>query len=217
MFSEIDTHLDQSPRPIQNTPTIGSRLRKRRRTDIDSSQIETVSKAIKSAPSQSKSPETHRIETGTPLQSLAQAQQQSPFYPESNGNLDQLPSPELDSMESGQMQAEVGFNESEVFGEIIDHAETLEKNYYDQRGSANGSAAAAPDTYVAVDASLHLKIQSLPILDNLVSKCLAQHRLLLLTFASLLKSSIRWPNARTKRSSLSFLNLSLNQVKRTRR
>ena len=64
----------------------------------------------------------------------------------------------------------IGTTETDVYGEIVDHAENTEKTYYEQQTSTTGSGVPGgdPDAYVAVDASLHLKIQSLPILDNLV-------------------------------------------------
>jgi hypothetical protein len=164
MARVIVTSSNQIPTTLQDPPTIGSRLRKRRRTG--SSLIDTVTKQIKTASSQSRSPEAHRVDPAINQNIISQ--QQNVFYPDANGDIDNLPSPEMDSMDGGQMQVEVGLNESEIYEEIIDHAETLEKNYYNQRGSSNGDDA-APDTYVAVDASVFLKIQTLPILDNLVS------------------------------------------------
>jgi len=171
------TPADQSTGSFGDPSTIGSRIRKRRRTG--DSPVETNSKVIKTTLSQSRSPELHRVEAVTPQNSLDQ--QQEPFYLGSNGNLDQLTSPTMDAMDSmdtGHLQAgdsaydsRVGLNDSDIYEEIIHHAETTEKNYYDQHSSSNGSglAAAEADSYVAVDASLHLKIQSLPILDNLLS------------------------------------------------
>lgn len=53
-----------------------------------------------------------------------------------------------------------------VIANIIDHGETVERHYanqaYDEMGMVD------TESWLSIGASLHLKVQSLPILDNLV-------------------------------------------------
>jgi protein TBF1 len=58
-----------------------------------------------------------------------------------------------------------------VFGNIIDRAERLEEQYALDQLPTDGSEQSPNKSVTFVKASLSLKIQSLPILDNLVRKC----------------------------------------------
>ena len=54
-----------------------------------------------------------------------------------------------------------------VIANIIDHGEHVDSHWAAQGYEYDGMAVGTED-WISVDASLHLKIQSLPILDNLV-------------------------------------------------
>lgn len=88
-----------------------------------------------------------------------------------------------------------------VYGSIIDRAERLEEQYALDQLPAESSEQSSNKSVTFVKASLSLKIQSLPILDNLV--CIhgsCRQRSMLMIILSLHKYFPSWPSPHIKTS-----------------
>lgn len=68
-----------------------------------------------------------------------------------------------------------------VLTQIIDHGETLDNQHAGRRGNAAGLANG--EVILSLGASLQLKLQSLPILDNLVSPLIISDQMRMLIWA----------------------------------
>lgn len=171
--------------------TIGSRLRKRRRTG---------SSPVESSPS--KRPNTRQTTSPDSKRStLVKIQpRESPVPPPNatmNGTQKHLPEIEHHSpkpaIEAAEPAALAPASSSApdlaaVIANIIDHGEHVD-NHWAAQGYEHDGTAVDTEDWLSVDASLHLKIQSLPILDNLVrSKDWSYWQTLLTLLESLPKS-----------------------------
>ena len=184
--------------------TIGSRLRKRRRTG--SSPTETTPSAPKpTSLRKTTSPNTKRRSNDVALQktthdnpqdaAIQNTPKRSPqhvsLFPTQNTTSNTPPrdlviletQADADTEQSHMLHgtpteppskpqerpsyASVGPDLEAVINKIIDHGETVDHHYatqgYDDMGMVD------TESFVSLGASLHLKTQSLPILDNLVS------------------------------------------------
>lgn len=154
--------------------TIGSRLRKRRRTG--SSPVEgTPSKRPNTR--QTTSPDSKR-NTHTQIETQARESTLPPTHPTMNGTAEPLPEvvereihkPAIEPAEPAPLPAASSSapDLAAVIANIIDHGEHVD-NHWAAQGYEYDGTAVDSDDWLSVGASLNLKIQSLPILDNLVS------------------------------------------------
>lgn len=164
--------------------TIGSRLRKRRRTGTPPADgIPTASKRPNLR--QTLSPDNKRIHAEAPLRetplaskpltngkhklspeaarTVATPEPAPPFQPQQQ---EQEPQPSQHQSQYSPPAASAAPDLAAVIANIIDHGETVERHYanqaYDEMGMVD------TESWLSIGASLHLKVQSLPILDNLV-------------------------------------------------
>lgn len=171
--------------------TIGSRLRKRRRTspianeDSEDSPpppkraqpnrgASTRSKRGQAAVSQQSVPASSRAEPQPLVQAASSASKASPPAGPlaSAPHIQQPPQKEPASnnhLPSGQHPPPSAHppDINTVIADIINHGETVESHCASQGYAAMGMVDT--ESYSQLGASLHLKLQSLPILDNLVS------------------------------------------------
>lgn len=171
--------------------TIGSRLRKRRRTspmhNEDSEDSPPPPK--RTQPNRGASTRGKRGQNALPQQSVdasSRAELQSPVHavlsaPRSTPPMSSPPpasgiqQPPQDASTSshhlgaGQRPPQGAHppDIDAVISDIINHGETIESHYASQGYAAMGMVDT--ESYSQLGASLHLKLQSLPILDNLVS------------------------------------------------
>lgn len=170
--------------------TIGSRLRKRRRTspmpneDSDESPpppkraqpqrgASTRGRRTQAAISQQSVPASSRAGSQPPVRAASPAPSISlPDAPIPAPGIQQPPQEgptSNDQLTSGQRPPQ-GVHPPDintVIADIIDHGETVENHCGSQGYAAMGMVDT--ESYSQLGASLHLKLQSLPILDNLVS------------------------------------------------
>lgn len=177
--------------------TIGSRLRKRRRTGSLSSPRGGPSQASKrSTPKTTISPESKRTQTSVaanedphppqpasstsyptgvisapPRETISNGHHDVPLEPESelNGTINGPPENIVDtgflgpSSQSQQLApaAAVGPDLAALIRKIVEHGEAIDRRY-GEMGYVD------TESYLPLGASMHLKTQCLPILDNLV-------------------------------------------------
>ena len=170
--------------------TIGSRLRKRRRTSPmpneesgDSSPppkraqstrgASTRGKRGQATTAQQSAPAFDHIESQNPAQAALSEPRSSPPFdlPASAPSIPQPPeeSPTANHhLATGQPSPPDAqpLDINTVIADIINHGETVENQCASQGYAAMGSVDT--ESYSQLGASLHLKLQSLPILDNLV-------------------------------------------------
>lgn len=150
--------------------TIGSRLRKRRRTG--SSPVEsTPSKRPNTR--QTTSPDSKR---NSHLEIQPRESPVAPPQPTMNGTQKHVSEIERHSPKPAMQPAQPATlppasssapDLAAVIANIIDHGEHVD-NHWAAQGYGSDGLAVDTEDWLSVDASLHLKIQSLPILDNLV-------------------------------------------------
>ena len=185
LFSESEAILNDS------METIGSRLRKRRRTSPmpndesgDSSPPPKRAQSTRGAPTRGKRGQAATAQQDVPAS--ARAEPQSPVHaapseprdplsvasPASAPTIQQPPeeSPTANhQLSTGQHPPPQGAQPQDintVIADIINHGETVENHCGSQGYAAMGMVDT--ESYSQLGASLHLKLQSLPILDNLV-------------------------------------------------
>ncbi len=179
LLPEADHHTAFTTTHEDEAGTIGSRLRKRRRTGSSPVEI-TPSKRLNTR--QTLSPERKRnnhVETN--LRELAPSIKTPPATlapPIIAMNGKPKSSPEVEREETMVVAespvppptpapASSAPDLAAVIANIIDHGENVD-NHWAAQGYEYDEMAVDTDSWLSVDASLHLKIQSLPILDNLV-------------------------------------------------
>ena len=172
--------------------TIGSRLRKRRRTSPmlndesgDSSPPPKRAQSTRGASTRGKRGQAAIAQQDVPTS--AGAEPQSPVHaapaeprdppsvasPASAPTIQQPPEESLTAnhqISPGQQPPPQGAQQQDintVIAEIINHGETVENHCGSQGYAAMGMVDT--ESYSQLGASLHLKLQSLPILDNLVA------------------------------------------------
>lgn len=172
--------------------TIGSRLRKRRRTSPmpndesgDSSPPPKRAQSTRGASARGKRGQAATAQQNMPVSSPAEPQisvdaaplesRHSPpvTSPASAPNVQQSPEESPTAQlhpPTGQRppQAAHPLDINTVFADIINHGETVESHCASQSYAAMGTVDT--ESYSQLGASLHLKLQSLPILDNLVNQ-----------------------------------------------
>ena len=170
--------------------TIGSRLRKRRRTSPmhnddsgDSSPppkraqstrgASTRGKRGQAAVAQQDMPASARVEPQSPAHAALSEPRDPPSVasPSSAPTIQQPPEESLianHQLPTGQHppQGAQPQDINTVIADIINHGETVESHCGSQGYAAMGMVDT--ESYSQLGASLHLKLQSLPILDNLV-------------------------------------------------
>lgn len=169
--------------------TIGSRLRKRRRTSpMPNEDSETTppppkrAQPHRGAPTRGKRGEAAisqlSVSTHSPAEPQPAMHAASPapitsppvVSPAVAPSVQQHPQDAPTSSNQSGQQSPLGAPPSDinaVITDIINHGETVESHYASQGYAAMGMVDT--ESYSQLGASLHLKLQSLPILDNLVS------------------------------------------------
>ena len=165
--------------------TIGSRLRKRRRTSPmfnedsgDSSPPSKRAQPTRGASTRGKRGQAVTAqESGVPASAHAEAEDSAygaPSEPRNSPPLASSALPEESPTANHQLATEQHHPPSEhpldinnVIADIINHGETVENHCASQGYAAMGMVDT--ESYSQLGASLHLKLQSLPILDNLVN------------------------------------------------
>lgn len=170
--------------------TIGSRLRKRRRTSPtpndesgDSSPppkraqptrgASTRGKRGQAATAQQNMPASSPAEPQTSVDAAPSEPRNSPpiASPVSAPNVQQppeeSPTAQLHPTRQRPPQGAHPLDINTVIADIINHGETVESHCASQGYAAMGMVDT--ESYSQLGASLHLKLQSLPILDNLVN------------------------------------------------
>ena len=195
---------DYGDRSIEENETIGSRLRKRRRTGSSPSEVTTQTSRATSAkkiasPSNKRTPNeatlpdisqnTHQIalEQSIPKKSpqpatsfpnrngANQTLSENPVIPDPHAVEDteqshvsqETPPEPLAKPQQRPSNAAVTPEMQAVIKRIVHHSEHVDNHYAAQ--GYNEMGIVDTESFLPLGASLHLKTQSLPILDNLVS------------------------------------------------
>ena len=172
--------------------TIGSRLRKRRRTSPmpnedseDSPPSPKRAQSTRKVSTRAKRGQNATLQQSVPASSYTEPQPAvhaatlepnpsppavslpvfAPGIPQSSSELPTTHQHSPTGQRSPQAANQADFDT--VIADIMDHGETVESHCASQGYAAMG--AVDTESYSQLGASLHLKLQSLPILDNLVS------------------------------------------------
>ena len=181
----LDTPKDEK------TETIGSRLRRNKRRRTESSPVEDTPTVPKRAYARKVTTKDEQIDTSpqdAPTTSQPRQQRIARGQTQTKGKAPEAAqSPiELGMQDSAEMAGQgstpmhqaayeehsalhdsAGPDFNTIISDIVNHGETVDNHYVSQGYDAMGMVDT--DSFQRLGASLHLKTQSLPILDNLVS------------------------------------------------
>ena len=177
--------------PNRSMETIGSRLRKRRRTSPmpndesgDSSPPPKRAQSTRGAPTRGKRGQAAIAQQDVPASARAEPQSPAHAAPLESGEPPSVASPvsapiiqqppedsltpnhQLPIEQHPPLQGAQPQDINTVIADIINHGETVENHCGSQGYATMGMVDT--ESYSQLGASLHLKLQSLPILDNLV-------------------------------------------------
>ena len=150
---------DSPPPPKRAQPARGASTRGKRGQATTSQQSVSASSLADPQPSEPTAPPEAQISSPAASPASASSTQQPPHEPPtSHEDLPTKPDPP-----QGAHPPDI----NAVIADIINHGETVESHCASQGYAAMGMVDT--ESYSQLGASLHLKLQSLPILDNLVS------------------------------------------------